>query len=54
MNEIYETGTFTKLYYATEKAEQDWIEKIKDQLQQNKLFEYNSVTLMDSSYFSCF
>ncbi len=35
MNEVYETGTFTKLYYVAEKAEQEWIEKIKDQLQQN-------------------
>ena len=30
--QIYETDTFSKLYQAMEKAEQEWIEKIKHQL----------------------
>lgn len=35
MNEVYETETFSKLYDAAEKVEQDWIDKIKDHLGQN-------------------
>ena len=35
MNEVYETETFSKLYLRLEKKEQDWIEKIKEQLMQN-------------------
>ena len=35
MNEVHETETFSKLYDAAEKSEQDWIDKIKDQLEQN-------------------
>lgn len=33
----YETETFTKLYDAAEKTEQIWIDKIKDQLEENLL-----------------
>jgi hypothetical protein len=33
MNSVYETATFTQIYNAAEKAEQDWIEKMKDQLE---------------------
>ena len=35
MNEIYETEAFLRLYSSLEKIEQQWIEKIKDQLQEN-------------------
>ncbi|MEK6921921.1 MAG: hypothetical protein AABX82_08580, partial [Nanoarchaeota archaeon] len=35
MNKVYETETFSKLYAAAEKSEQEWIEKIKDHLEQN-------------------
>ncbi len=35
MNEVYETETFSKIYEASEKSEQDWIEKIKDQIAEN-------------------
>jgi mRNA-degrading endonuclease RelE of RelBE toxin-antitoxin system len=35
MNSVYETETFSKLYEAAEKREQEWIEKIKDQLTEN-------------------
>ena len=35
MNTVYETETFSKLYYAAEKLEQEWIDKIKDQLAEN-------------------
>ncbi len=35
MNEVYETDEFTKLYNASEKKEQEWIDKIKDQLLTN-------------------
>jgi len=30
MNEVYETEAFSRLYDASEKVEQQWIEKIKD------------------------
>jgi len=33
--QIYETETFSKLYKAMEKAEQDWVDKIKQQLTEN-------------------
>jgi hypothetical protein len=32
---IYETETFTKLYEAMEKVEQEWVDKIKLQLVEN-------------------
>ena len=32
MNTVYETETFSKLYTASEKSEQQWIDKIKYQL----------------------
>ena len=35
MNEVYETATFTKIKEACEKKEQEWIEKMKDQLKDN-------------------
>lgn len=35
MNEIFQTTTFSKLYDASQKKEQIWIEKIKDQLVEN-------------------
>ena len=35
MNSVYETETFSKLYDAAERVEQEWIEKIKDQLAEN-------------------
>lgn len=35
MNQVVETDTFSELYEACEKSEQEWIEKIKDQLAQN-------------------
>jgi|SRR3989344_2283606 len=35
MNEVYETEAFLRLYGASEKVEQQWIEKIKDQLKEN-------------------
>lgn len=35
MNQVYETETFSKLYDAAEKREQEWIEKMKDQLAEN-------------------
>jgi len=35
MNEVYETTTFTKIKEACEKKEQEWIEKMKDQLKDN-------------------
>lgn len=35
MNEVYETETFSKLYSASEKKEQEWINKMKDQLAQS-------------------
>jgi len=37
MNEIFETDTFSKEYNASERVEQEWIEKIKDQLAENLL-----------------
>ena len=33
--QIYETETFSKLYEAMEKIEQEWIDKIKQQLTEN-------------------
>ena len=33
--QIYETETFSKLYGAMEKVEQDWVAKIKQQLTEN-------------------
>ncbi|MEK6951154.1 MAG: hypothetical protein AABX13_05520 [Nanoarchaeota archaeon] len=35
MNEVLETETFSKLLKTCEKFECEWIEKIKDQLQEN-------------------
>ncbi len=35
MNEIYESETFTKIKETCEKKEQEWIEKMKDQLKDN-------------------
>ncbi|MBS3123781.1 hypothetical protein J4437_04040 [Candidatus Woesearchaeota archaeon] len=35
MNEIYETEEFSRVCGSLEKFEQDWIEKIKDQLVEN-------------------
>lgn len=35
MYQIYETETFSKLYEAMEKAEQEWVDKIKQQLIEN-------------------
>tara|TARA_Y100000310_G_C20210522_1_gene591107 strand:- start:156 stop:452 length:297 start_codon:yes stop_codon:yes gene_type:complete len=35
MHEIFQTETFSKLCDASEKKEQIWIEKIKDQLMEN-------------------
>jgi mRNA-degrading endonuclease RelE of RelBE toxin-antitoxin system len=35
MNEVYETNQFSKLFDAADKQEQEWIEKIKDQLAEN-------------------
>ncbi len=35
MNEVYETNTFSKIYEASEKSEQNWIEKMKDQIAEN-------------------
>ncbi|MBI2147631.1 hypothetical protein HYU19_04095 [Candidatus Woesearchaeota archaeon] len=32
MNEVIETETFSKVYEASEKKEQQWIDKMKDQL----------------------
>ena len=29
---IYETETFSKLYYSMEKVEQEWVDKIKQKL----------------------
>ena len=37
MNQVFETETFTKVYDASEKSEQEWIKKIKDQLVENLL-----------------
>ncbi len=37
MNKIYETEAFGKIMNAAEKREQEWIEKIKDQLVSNLL-----------------
>lgn len=33
--QIYETETFSKLYEAMEKVEQEWVNKIKQQLKEN-------------------
>ncbi len=35
MNEVYETETFSKIYEASEKSEQEWVEKMKDQIAEN-------------------
>ena len=35
MNEVYETETFSEIYFTLEKKEQEWIEKIKEQLAEN-------------------
>ena len=35
MNQIYETETFSRIYEASEKKEQEWIDKVKDQLVEN-------------------
>ncbi len=32
VNEVYETETFSKIHVTCEKTEQDWIEKMKDQI----------------------
>lgn len=34
-HQVYETETFTKLYGAMEKVEQEWVDKIKQQLIEN-------------------
>lgn len=36
MNEVYETETFSKIYEASEKSEQEWVEKMKDQMAENR------------------
>lgn len=36
-NEVLETDTFLEVYDNLEKKEQEWIEKIKDQLKENLL-----------------
>jgi len=36
-NEVLETDTFLEVYDSFEKKEQEWIEKIKDQLKENLL-----------------
>lgn len=35
MNDVYETETFSRIYVASEKSEQEWIEKMKDQISEN-------------------
>lgn len=35
MNEVLETETFSKIYETSEKVEQEWMDKIKDQLEEN-------------------
>lgn len=35
MNSVYETDVFTKAYEASEKSEQLWIDRIKEQLAEN-------------------
>lgn len=35
MNSVYETDVFTKVYVSSEKSEQLWIDKIKDNLAEN-------------------
>ncbi|MBI4152508.1 hypothetical protein HY495_02250 [Candidatus Woesearchaeota archaeon] len=35
MNEVYETDAFLRIYDASEKKEQEWIDKIKNQLAEN-------------------
>lgn len=35
MNEVYETEPFSEICAALEKKEQEWIEKIKEQLSEN-------------------
>ena|SRR3989338_46376 len=35
MNEVYETEPFSEIYFTLEKKEQEWIEKIKEQLSEN-------------------
>ncbi len=32
MNEVYETDTFTEIFESSDESEQEWINKIKDQL----------------------
>ena len=34
-SQIYETETFSKLYDAMEKVEQEWVDKVKQQLREN-------------------
>ncbi len=35
MNQVFETETFTKLFDACDHSEQIWIDKMRDQLQEN-------------------
>ncbi len=35
MNQVFETETFSKLYEASEKREQIWIDKMRDQISEN-------------------
>ena len=35
MNEVYETETFSHVVASCDKTEQDWIEKMRDQLKEN-------------------
>ena len=34
-SQTYETETFSKLYGAMEKVEQEWVDKVKQQLREN-------------------